>query len=54
MPGPQHDPSAPTGDDGSAADPGTNWAGNHVYTAARYVRARSPPGACSVSPTRKA
>ena len=41
MPGPQHDPSAATGEDGSAAGPGTNWAGNHVYTAGRYVRARS-------------
>ena len=40
MPGPQHDPSAATGGDDSTG-PGTNWAGNHAYTAARYVRARS-------------
>ncbi|WP_322920903.1 D-arabinono-1,4-lactone oxidase [Nocardioides renjunii] len=40
MPGPQHDPSAPTGGDGSTG-PGTNWAGNHTYTAGRYVRAGS-------------
>jgi len=40
MPGPQHDPSAPTGGDDSTG-PGTNWAGNHAYTAARHVRARS-------------
>jgi alditol oxidase len=40
MPGPQHDPSAPTGGDHSTG-PGSNWAGNHAYTAARYVRARS-------------
>jgi xylitol oxidase len=41
MPGPQHAPSTPTGDDGSGSGAGTNWAGNHVYTAGRYVRARS-------------
>ena len=32
---PEHDAPA----DGTS--PGTNWAGNHAYTAARYVRARS-------------
>ncbi|WP_457184739.1 FAD-binding protein [Nocardioides sp. P5_E3] len=40
MPGPQLDPSDAT-DGADSGGPGTNWAGNHAYTAGRYVRARS-------------
>jgi xylitol oxidase len=40
MPRPQDVPSASTDRD-SLPSPGANWAGNHTYTAERYVRARS-------------
>ena len=40
MPGPQLDPSDAT-DGADSRGPETNWAGNHAYTAGRYVRARS-------------